>query len=282
MSRRCLIIGEIGVNHGGSLLDAIDLINVSKTVGADVVKFQTFDCTRLLRYGDEARHILQPLQLKGYEFQKLARHCEEVGIEFMSTPGDIDSLKFLVDELKVKRIKIGSDDLTNEKLLVAAGATNLPIILSTGMGQIWEIDNALKWISAARGKDFVRPGHLTLLHCVSLYPTTTDKANIGAIERMKRMYANVPIGYSDHTRNPLACALAVGLGAEVVEAHIKLSNTTPIDEAVSYCPFKFASLVRCIREVELLMGSGEKRPAPEEVSAAKLLRKGTDGFRGEV
>jgi N,N'-diacetyllegionaminate synthase len=279
MGHAVTIISEIGLNHGGLLKRAMDMVDRAKQAGADVVKFQTFDCDRLLRPGDSDRDFLAPLQLTSGEFHKLAKHCEDTDIEFLSTPGDVDSLKFLVDELGVRRLKIGSDDLTNAPLLRHAAGSGLPIILSTGMATVPEIHIALSHIHSNRAHHALS---VTLLHCVSLYPCPLAKANLGAISHMRRLFG-VPVGYSDHTKMALACSTAVALGAEVIEAHFMLRDVAPIvDAAVSYDPSTFWGLCRAIRAVEEMIGNGHKTPCDEELASVAKFRKGRDGFRGQV
>jgi N,N'-diacetyllegionaminate synthase len=281
MGHAVTIISEAGLNHGGVLKRALQLVDVAKQAGADIVKFQTFDCAHLLRRNDPDRETLAPLQLTHGEFVQLVKHCDDSDIEFLSTPGDLDSLKFLTEEIGVQRIKIGSDDLTNTALLKQAASTNLPIILSTGMATVIEINTAVKEIYDSR--PHLRTGLcVTLLHCVSLYPCPIAKANLGAISHLQRLFG-VPVGSSDHTKMALACCMAVTLGARMVEAHLMLRNNDPaIDALVSYDPGGFGGLCKAIRAVEELMGDGQKAPSKEELVAAVKYRKGSDGFRGYV
>lgn len=269
------IVVEAGINHGGDVDKAKKLAEVALSVGANIVKFQTYEPDKLLRRHSPEFDLLAAHALKRHEFKELARHCERIGIEFMTTPGDRDSLRFAVEELGVKRIKIGSDDLTNYSLLFEARKTQLPLILSTGMATMVEVYDALCAVSKYQ---------VTFLHCVSLYPCPLKDANIAAIPAMREALKewDVPIGYSDHTRNASVCVAAVGAGATMIEAHMRLMRgEPPIDAAVSYLPAEFVGLVDRIRDAEEAMGHGLKEPGEAEQKMIPVLRKGVDGLRGQ-
>jgi len=267
-----LIIAEAGLNHDGSVERAFELVEEAKHAGADAVKFQTFVPNLLMRPSDPDFDLLARLAMPFGSFMRIAVHAMDVGIEFMSTPGDLESLKFLVKECGIKRVKIGSDDLLNRPLVQAAYDTGLPVILSTGMATFDDIDEAL--IGAGT------TGAVTLLHCVSLYPCPSDKVNLRAMETMRKRYGWDNIGYSDHTVGTLAPVAAAVLRATVIEKHIRLPNTKPIDDAVSISPSQFAAMVKEIRAVVPMLGDGVKLPCVEEFEALRKLRKGEDGLRG--
>jgi sialic acid synthase SpsE len=271
------IVAEAGLNHGGLLTNALRLADVAKLAKADIVKFQTYDPDKLMRQNDPDFKLLSSLALTRDQFVVLAKHCESIGIEFMTTPGELDSLKFAVEELGVKRIKLGSDDLTNSRLQWAARQTGLPKIQSTGMATLPEILEAVSALGAEK---------LTLLHCVSSYPCLPAKANLRAMATMRRYLAErlpdeIPIGYSDHTRSHSVCQAAVVLGATMIEAHIMLmEGKPPVDECVSFTPMHFSTLVKGIRLAELMLGTGIKEPNDDELRLIPKVRKGPDGFRG--
>lgn len=271
------VIAEAGVAHNGKLDLAKRLALAAKTMGADAVKFQTFIPEKILRRNDPDFSLVESLALSQTDFKALALYCRDLDIEFFTTPGERDSLKFAVEELGVKRIKIGSDDMTNYPLLFAARETTLPIIMSTGMASLSEIWDAL----CATSKYDV-----TLLHCVSLYPCPTNKANIGAIPAMKRWLEEnqaigVKVGYSDHTADPYTIAAAVAAGASMIEAHIKLTDAVPLaDVEVSFFPGDFFEMLTMVRNTEAIMGTGIKAPCKEELQIVDKLRKGADGLRG--
>jgi sialic acid synthase SpsE len=255
------------------------LADIAKEAGADMVKYQTFNTSKLLRKDDPAYEALYTVELSRTDFKTIANHCRDIEIEFVTTPGDPDSLRFAVEELGVSRIKIGSDDLPNTALLRAAAATDLPIILSTGMAEVCDIDSAVRTISRARPSGAW--SKLTLLHCVSLYPCPPELANISAIKHMQKVFS-LPIGYSDHTGMAMACVMAAAFGAQLVEAHIMLAHTDPLDKLVSYDPASFKGLVKALRYVDLIYGNGFKSPAGKEMAVRKQLYKGSDGYRGLI
>src|SRR5882672_5084743 len=203
------IICEVGISHGGSLSIALEMVDIAKERGADIVKFQTFTAENTLKKNDPDYNTIKELELSRGSFKLISKHCRDIGIEFMSTPDHLDDLKFLVEEIGVKRIKIGSADLTNQPLLDAAYRTGKPVILSTGMATLDEIKQALP-----HDGGFVS---VTLLHCVSLYPTQFEETNLSAIKELAGV--GYPVGFSDHTVGAMAASLAVALGATVIEKH---------------------------------------------------------------
>jgi sialic acid synthase SpsE len=263
------IIAEAGITHGGSLDTAKKLVEIAIKANVDIVKFQTFDTSKLLRPNDPAHKVLDQLALSYQDTKKLSQFCDNMGIEFLSTPGDVDSLKFLVEECGVKRIKIGSDDLTYEPLLNAAYFTELPVILSTGMATFDEIFHA---IPAARFD-------ITLMHCVSLYPCPLDKCNLNAINTL-RSYFPLNVGYSDHTESFIASQMAIACGATMIEKHFMPARYSGPDWEVSLSPGELPVFVDYLREAEAMMGNGIKEPCEEEKANIKLFRKDKDGYRG--
>jgi len=200
----------------------------------------------------------------------LALYCEHIGIEFMSTPGDLDSLRFLVEECGVKRLKIGSDDLTYQPLRDSAYKSGLPCILSTGMATLADVREALPKV----------PGvDLTLLHCVSLYPCRVEDVNLRAMDTLSEAFG-WPVGYSDHTDTIAACLIAVARGATVIEKHFCLDDYKGPDDVVSVNPEGLEELVLGARAVTVMLGNGIKVPTRDELAAIPQLRKGEGGYRG--
>ena len=248
------IVAEIGVNHQGSLTKAKHLIRSAMRAGADAAKFQLFNADKL------GRPELKGLELSQKQIAELKADCEKVGIEFMCTPFDIESVKFL-HRLGVKRLKIGSGSLTDTVLLMAAQTTGLPIILSTGMSAMGEIKLALS---------ILRKPQVTLLHCTSAYPCPVHDVNLSAIRRMRAEW-NIPIGYSDHTDGITIAIAAAALGITVLEKHITLDKDAEgPDHKASITPGEFAAMVHAIRRVEAAMGDGLKRPMPSEAATMKV------------
>ncbi len=263
-----LIIAEAGVNHNGDFDAALKLADAAKEAGADIVKFQTFLPDKLVRRSDPSYDAIRDMALSYSQFLRLASHCRDIGIEFMSTPGELDSLRFLVEECGVARIKIGSDDLTYAPLVRAAYASKLPVILSTGMATLIEIRDAMPppWID------------VSLLHCVSLYPCFDHEANLRALDTLSDEF-QCPVGYSDHTAGIHVPLIAVACGAEIIEKHIMISGSCP-DVAVSVTPTRFAMMVEEIRDIEEMLGDGIKAPCKRERENIPVFRKQADGLRG--
>jgi sialic acid synthase SpsE len=281
----CFVIAEIGVNHNGCLDTARALIDAAARAGADAAKFQTFRAedlvvqgTQTVDYqkktagGDDQFELLRRLELDADAHEALVEHCEARGIEFMSTGFDLRSLQGLVD-LGIRRIKIPSGEITNDPLVSAAAAFELPIVLSTGMATLDEIRDCVALVrSVWATRSHV--GDLTILHCTSAYPTPPEDANLAAIRTMQEAL-NEKIGFSDHTQGIFAAPLAVALGALVIEKHITLDRGMPgPDHAASIEPEELAQMVRDIRAAETLLGSGVKEPRPVEREARALVRKG--------
>lgn len=263
------IIAEAGVNHCGDPYTAGLLVGAAKGVGADAVKFQIFDA-RILEPPGPRRDMLEKLQLSHHAFRNLKLTADDLGIEFLATPFDPGSLEFLIG-LGVKRIKISSADLRNEGLLKAVAGSGLELILSTGMATMLDI------YAAMRSIDW-KP--CTLLHCTSAYPTPFQHVNLRAIEIMKREYGACTIGLSDHTTSTVIPAAAVAMGAEVIEKHLTLDRDQEgPDHRSSLDLDGFKEMVSNIREVELAMGDGIKRPQPSEANVV-AIRKEREMHRG--
>jgi N,N'-diacetyllegionaminate synthase len=267
------IIGEAGINHRGNLGDAFRLVDAAKEAGADAVKFQTYNAEQLMPAGKD-RDRLAAIELGHADFIAIAEYCADQDIEFMSTPDDVDSLRFLVGECGMKRVKIGSGSLTYRPLMQAAIDTGLPIILSTGMATIEDIDATLRWFPE------MRLDEVTLLHCVSLYPCPLHLANLKAMWTLRREFST-HVGYSDHTVGPLACLAATAMGATIIEKHLMLDDgEPPIDAAVSMGAADFKRMVADVRAVEAIKGRGNKRHlSPEELAMRPRVRKTADGMQ---
>jgi N,N'-diacetyllegionaminate synthase len=265
------IIAEAGVGHLGKIDVARRMARAAKLAGCDVVKYQTY--VPWLQYSDGSKQAqIAEWCLTKEEWLDLVAYCADLNIEFMSTPGDIPSLEFLVEKCGVKRIKIGSDDLTNTPLLKAVGDRKLPIILSTGMATIYEVSAALRHIG--------QPAPLiTVLHCVSSYPCSFEDANLRAMEDLCTTL-NVSVGYSDHCPGYLACVAAAAMGAQVIEKHFMLKEYRECpDKDVSIFENQLRHMVNDIRMVERMLGTGEKKPCEAERQNIAFLRKGPDGMR---
>lgn len=253
------VIAEAGVNHQGNASLAHRLVDAAATVGANAVKFQTFDAERLEPPGPR-REMLRELQLSQQAHVSLSDHARTCGIEFMSTPFDPDSLRFLV-EIGVKRIKIASGHLDNWPLLHAAKASGLPVLLSTGMAGYPQIAAAFALVGASRA---------TLLHCTSAYPCPLEDVNLRAMIALRANFGG-EVGFSDHSEGVDAAIAATALGAVVIEKHLTLARDMDgPDHKASVEPDEFARMVRGIRRVEAMMGDGIKQPRASEAVAVDI------------
>lgn len=277
--KRVFIIAEAGVNHNGDPALAADLVRVAAESGADSVKFQTFDPDALVAAStvtasyqkqatgiDDQREMLRGLVLPDDALRDLAQLCGQLGIEFLSTPFDHGSADALA-RLGVQRFKVGSGDVTNVPLLRHIAGFGLPVILSTGMATIEEIDEAVEALGAVHGK-------LTILHCVSAYPTPMVQANLLAIRTLQDRYGRI-VGYSDHTLGGTASLGAVALGATAIEKHLTLDCGMPgPDHGASLEPEPFRDMVAAIRDMSAALGDGVKQPQAEEMETRQVARRG--------
>jgi N,N'-diacetyllegionaminate synthase len=241
------IIAEAGVNHSGDILQAYRLIDAAKDSGADAVKFQLFNSRKL--WGDDR---ITQYELSYEQLGHLKDKADSVDIEFMCTPFDVEGVEFLTP--LVKRHKIASG-CRKPDILEAADGTNLPLIVSTGMG---DFDDIKEWLWGLR---FVLTitGTVTLLHCTSSYPCQSQDVNLKAMREMGD-YFGCPYGFSDHTQGILASPMAVAMGATVIEKHLTLNKlASGPDHSSSIEPREFKQMVSNIREVELMLGSSEKK-----------------------
>ena len=276
-----VVIAEAGVNHNGDVALARELIDAAKSAGADAIKFQTFRTENIVtrraamagyqreNLGEDGSQfeMLKNLELAFADFRNLDQYAADVGIEFLSTPDDDESLNFLVDALGMSVVKIGSGEVTNLPFLRSISLKAKPMILSTGMSSLGEVERAL---AVLRG-DSQRA--VTVLHCTSSYPCDPRDANLLAMATM-RDALNVPVGYSDHTLGAEVALAAVALGATVIEKHLTLDKRMKgPDHAASLDPAEFTDLVRLIRRVESSLGDGIKRLTPGESTTRALVRR---------
>ena len=275
------IIAEAGVNHNGDMALALRLCDAAQSAGADAVKFQTFRAQDLVvpgaptaeyqsrQTGDHDQFaLLERLELSEAQHQQIKAHCDAIDIEFFSTPFSLAAVDLLL-RLGVRRIKLSSGELTHRALVAYAAATQLPLLMSTGMATMPEITEALAWVRAARGH--VRD--VVVLHCTSAYPAPDDTLNLTAMRQMCEQLG-VAIGYSDHSLGIEAPLAAVALGATVIEKHITLDCALPgPDHSASLEPEAFARMVQGIRRVSAMRGDGVKAPRPDELDTARVARR---------
>lgn len=275
-----LIIAEAGVNHNGKLDLALQLCKAAKESGADVVKFQTWKTekiiTRSVAQADyQAKNtgktesqfdMLKHLELSYDDFTKIKNYCDEINIQFASTADEEESLDFLI-KLGIPFIKIGSGEITNIPYLKIMGSKKLPIIISSGMATLGEVETALQTLQKAGAKD------ITLLHCTTNYPCPMEDVNLNAMLTLKNAF-KLKVGYSDHTKGIEVPIAAVALGATVIEKHFTLDkNMEGPDHLASTEPAEFKKMVDSIRNIEKAMGSGVKTPTKAEVNISKVVLK---------
>ncbi len=277
---RTYIIAEAGVNHNGDIDTAIRMIDAVKEAGCDCIKFQTFKTEALVtkaakraeyqiantKNDDSQFEMLKKLELGFDDFKILKEHCENVGVDFMSTPFDNESAD-LLEELGVTKYKMSSGDITNKPLLTYIARKNKPMILSTGMCTMDEVVEAVSWIEQCGNKQ------LTLLHCTSNYPTPYSEVNMNAMLTLRDAFP-YPVGYSDHTQGIVIPVMAVAMGATVIEKHFTLDrNMEGPDHKASLEPDELREMAKSIRDIESARGDGIKRPTASEMSTREVARK---------
>lgn len=277
-----IIIAEAGVNHNGSLDRAKRMVDVAKAVGADYVKFQTGTPEKIISvYAQQAEYqknntgikesqldMVRKISLANSDYALLKTYCDQVGIKFMSTPFDLESIDLLAD-IGMDYIKVPSGEITNLPYLRKISRLNIPVILSTGMSKMEEIASALD-ILAQGGllrKD------ITFLHCNTEYPTPMKDVNLRAMQTIKEHFG-VKVGYSDHTLGIEVPIAAVAMGAEVIEKHFTLDRNLPgPDHKASLEPDELKSMVNAIRNIEQALGTGHKTVSGSERKNMDIARK---------
>ncbi|MBA2271765.1 MAG: N-acetylneuraminate synthase [Chthoniobacterales bacterium] len=276
----CFVIAEAGVNHNGDIALAHRLVEEAARAGANAVKFQTFKTERLVTRnaptaayqkrataGVESQfELLKRLELTREMHRELIADCVSRDLIFLSSPFEEESADELI-ELEVKALKIPSGELTNWPFLHHVARKQIPVIFSTGMSSMEEVERAVEIFRSAGNEQLV------LLHCVSNYPANPAECNLRAMQTLERRF-NVPVGFSDHTEGIEIAAAAVALGACVIEKHFTLDcSLSGPDHQASLEPDELAAMIRRIRLVESALGNGEKIPAASERDTAEVARK---------
>lgn len=279
-----LIIAEAGVNHNGDLNQAKALIDAAAAAGADLVKFQTFSADKIVsRTAQKASYqrkntgtedtsqyaMLKQLELSVDMHHELIQYCKEKGITFFSTAFDVEGLAFL-NQLGFDRFKVPSGEITNYPYLKWLAEIKKPVILSTGMATLGEIEAALKVLTS----EGLNRNHITVLHCNTEYPTPMQDVNLKAMLTIQQAFG-VAVGYSDHTLGIEVPIAAVAMGASVIEKHFTLDRNLPgPDHRASLEPDELKAMVDAIRNIELaISGHGRKEPSPSEASNRIIGRK---------
>lgn len=272
-----VVIAEAGVNHDGDPDVAHALVDVAARAGADVVKFQTFTpdlvASAMAQTAAYQRHattdatqheLITSLALPERAWRELVDHCREVEIGFASTAFDPASLA-LIAELGAPFLKVPSGEITNLPFIREVAAIGAPVIISTGMSTLGEVQAAVSAAAGAR--------HLCLLHCVSAYPTPEVDTNLRAIETLREHFG-LAVGWSDHTTGDQSAVVAVALGARVVEKHVTLDTRRPgPDHAASADPAMFEAYVASVRRTRLMLGNGVKQPQDVELDVRRVARR---------
>ena len=278
--KRVSIIAEAGVNHNGNLDLAYQLIDVAKDAGADAVKFQTFKAENVVsKLADKAEYqkratgsdksqleMIKKLELSFGDFVKLKKYCDKKGIMFLSTPFDHQSIDFLYDLVDI--YKIPSGEITNYPYLKHIAAKNKSIIMSTGMANLGEIEEAINTIREVNSK-----AKISLLHCTANYPTPYEEVNLKAMQTLAIAF-KLPVGYSDHTLGIEVPVAAVAMGANIIEKHFTLDKNLPgPDHKASLEPDELKEMVNAIRNIEKALGDGIKKPNISEIETMKVARR---------
>ena len=280
MPKDILIIAEAGVNHNGGIILAKELIAKAKYAGADIIKFQTFISENVVsKYAPKAEYqnnntktdesqleMVKKLELSFDDFIELNNYCKEIGIEFLSTAFDFESIDFL-NQLGMQVWKIPSGEITNLPYLIKIAKLNKKVILSTGMSTMREIEDAVNILKDHGASELI------ILHCTTEYPTPYEDVNLNAMLAIKERFG-YEVGYSDHTMGIEVPIAAVALGAKVIEKHFTLDRTMDgPDHKASLEPSELKTMVDAIRNIESSMGTGIKEPADSEKKNIAIARK---------
>lgn len=278
---RCYIVAEIGVNHNGDMKTAKELINAAKKCGANAVKFQTFKAEKLVtktapkvkyqlkKNCEEETHyeMLKRLELSEKNQIIIQDYCKKKNIDFISTPYDIDSAKFLHEKLNVAVFKTASADVVDLPLQRYIASTGKPVMVAVGMATLGEIEQVCEIYRKEKNSNLI------LLHCVSNYPCSDQSINLKVMQTLKDAF-HLPVGYSDHSEGTMAATLSISLGAKVIEKHFTLRKYDEgPDHKASDTPEQFRELVTNVRRAELILGDSVKRRQEEENQMAQVSRK---------
>ena len=277
---RPYVIAEIGINHNGDMILAKEMIDAAKENNASCVKFQSFIANNYIsKYANKAnyqkkdasvknisqRDIIKQSELSTEQAIEMYDYAKSKNIDFLSTPFEIDSFYSLM-KINVPAIKISSCNLTNIPFLEEVASSKIPVLLSTGMGNLGEVIKAVEIFKKSKSS-------ILLFQCTSNYPSNIKNANLNVIKTYRNLF-NVPIGYSDHTKNNIAAIVSVSLGAIAIEKHFTISRDLPgIDQKASIEPSELAELVQELKDAYQSLGSSNKFQTPEEVDTAVALRR---------
>lgn len=302
---KTFIIAEAGVNHNGSMELAYELVDAAIKAGADAVKFQTFKTEHLVtktawqaeyqekNLGESSSQfsMLKKLELSYEQFRQLKQYCDAKGIMFLSTPFDLESVDFLIEDLDIQLMKIPSGEITNAPYLHKIASSQIEVILSTGMATLEDIHEALafvaygyagsKDVSYASVQNFYKTekakellkSKVSILHCTTQYPTPFTDINLLAMDQIKYEFG-LPVGLSDHSEGDLVSIGAVARGATIIEKHFTLDRALPgPDHKASLEPAELKKMIQAIRLMETALGSNQKKPTEAESKNKEAARK---------
>lgn len=306
MNHRIYIIAEAGVNHNGSPQRAVEMVDAAAAAGVDAVKFQSFVADKLVsRQAPKAEYqqqttgvaesqleMIKKLELDAKAHIALVEHCAKRGVDFLSTPFDLESLDLLAGRLNVSLLKIPSGEITNSLLLLKIALTGKPVILSTGMSTLGEVEAALGVLAFGYGRSRERPSaaafdqaycspagqellrqKVSLLHCTTEYPAPFGEVNLRAMDSLRTAFG-LKVGFSDHTPGIAVPIAAVACGAAIIEKHFTLDRSLPgPDHRASLEPGELKAMVEGIRQVEAALGNGLKLPTAAEAKNKPVARK---------
>lgn len=282
---RVLVIAEAGVNHNGDINLAYQMIDEAKRAGADIIKFQTGKPESVIsKFAQKAEYqkittdeeesqleMCKKISLEYEDYISLKAYCDKARIQFLSTPFDLESIEFL-EKLETGLWKIPSGEITNLPYLIRIANTHQPIIMSTGMCTMGEVEEALQVLKEHGA------GKISLLHCTTEYPAPYEDVNLKAMLSLKAKFG-LEVGYSDHTQGIEVAVAAVAMGARIIEKHFTLDrNMEGPDHKASLEPCELAEMVRSIRHIEEALGTGDKHPASSEIKNRDVARKSIVAF----
>ena len=279
--KSCFFIAEIGVNHNGDIKLAKEMIKAAKKSGANAVKFQTFNAEKLVNkktkkvkyqinnVGDEESHfeMIKKLELTKKDHFELQLFCKEKDILFLSTPYDIESARFLNEDVNIPLFKTASADIVDIPLQRFIASTQKPCLISIGMASLFEIANVFKIYKENQNNN------IAFLHCVSNYPASDSSLNLRVIQSINQ-YFNIPVGFSDHSIGSEAAITSIALGSKIIEKHFTTDKSLPgPDQKASSSPKEFRDLVEKVKRVESMLGNPYKELQEEEKEMHKISRK---------
>lgn len=266
-------VAEVNSSHRGDMAAARQMIDAAVEIGCDCVKFQSWSPESLYSKSYYAsnligRKIIKKLSLSPEQLKELSVYCREKGIAFSSTPYSEEEVDFLIDECDAPYIKIASMEINNPRFLTYIGKKKVPIVLSTGMSDMEEVEKAVRVLESSGVEQMV------ILHCVSIYPTVLTAVNLNNILGLREKFRRYPVGFSDHTEGDAAAVAAIALGAGLIEKHLTLDKSkVGMDNGMATEPAEFKTLVSKCHDIQIAMGSMERVVLSEEIEQRKNMRR---------